>query len=95
MNDEIERASARSGEACPKQIKTLRMTTREASEYLQKAHGLKVAASSLNKARSLGGGPVFLSFGKAVYYEAAALDAWVAAKLSGPRRSTSDTGEAA
>jgi hypothetical protein len=95
MTEEIERASARLAEACSALSKKPRLTTPEASTYLRDVHGLKVSASTLNKARSIGGGPTFLTFGRMVLYESSALDTWVSAKLSAPRRSTSDSGEAA
>jgi predicted DNA-binding transcriptional regulator AlpA len=48
-----------------------------------------ISASTLNKLRVFGGGPVFLKLGRRVAYDIADLDAWLAARR---RRSTSDHG---
>ncbi len=60
----------------------------EASQYLRSTHGVDVAPSTLAKFACTGGGPVFSKFGKHVLYTAAALDAWVAARLSAPTHIT-------
>ncbi|HXP74281.1 MAG TPA: DNA-binding protein [Stellaceae bacterium] len=65
------------------------LSRREASDYL-KSRGLPVAVATLNKLACVGGGPVFQSFGRLPRYRPADLDAWAAARLSKPRRSTSD-----
>jgi predicted DNA-binding transcriptional regulator AlpA len=65
---------------------TSRLKVEDAAAYL----GL--SASTLNKLRVFGGGPVFLKLGRRVAYDVTDLDAWLNAKR---RRSTSDTGEAA
>ena len=62
-----------------------RFNVRDAADYL----GL--SASTLNKLRVFGGGPVFLKLGRRVAYDLADLDAWLKAKR---RRSTSDSSEA-
>jgi hypothetical protein len=51
-----------------------------------------VSASTLNKLRVFGGGPVFIKLGRRVVYDPADLDAWL---TTGRRRSTSDSGQAA
>ena len=51
-----------------------------------------LSASTLNKLRVFGGGPVFLKLGRRVVYDPADLDAWLAERR---RRSTSDSGQAA
>jgi len=61
-----------------------RLRVQEAAEYC----GLSV--SYLDKRRHYGDGPVFLKIGKAVIYDTADLDQWLAGKN---RTSTSDTGE--
>lgn len=66
------------------------LSPREASDYL-KGQGLFVAPRTLNKYRCVGGGPEFVKFGRAVRYSREALDAWRDAKLSPPRRNTSET----
>ena len=56
------------------------------------AHYTGISASTLNKLRVFGGGPVFLKLGRRVAYDVADLDAWLAERR---RRSTSDAGQAA
>lgn len=73
-------------------IPTLRpLSRKEAAEFLAKL-GYPIAASTLAKLASTGGGPKFRKFGqKPLYYEPDLLD-WVAERLSGKKRSTSDPG---
>jgi hypothetical protein len=61
-----------------------------ASKYLHEVHGVDRAASTLAKYAVIGGGPVFQRMGRDPVYTTIALDEWVASKLSGPMRSTSD-----
>jgi hypothetical protein len=61
-----------------------------ASKYLHEVHGVDRAASTLAKYAVIGGGPVFQRMGRDPVYTPIALDEWVASKLSGPMRSTSD-----
>jgi hypothetical protein len=61
----------------------------EAAEYL-KAKGLKTTSNTLQKLATVGGGPVYQIFGSRAVYTPANLDAWAEAKLSAPRRSTSE-----
>jgi hypothetical protein len=70
-----------------------RLRRREASVYLEEVHGLQEAPSTLAKKACLGGGPIFESFGRVPYYRTEMLDSYAEARLSGPRRSTSDPGE--
>lgn len=62
------------------------LRTPEAAQYLG------ISASSLNKYRVFGGGPVFCKVGRSVVYDSADLDTWLA---SCRRTSTSDTGKEA
>ena len=71
-----------------------RLRRREASAYLDEVHGLQEAPTTLAKKACLGGGPVFESFGRVPYYRTESLDSYAEARLSGPRRSTSDRGKA-
>ena len=71
-----------------------RLTRREASEYL-KARGYQVEPTTLAKYASVGGGPIYESFGRRPLYTEAALLEWIASRTTGPRRSTSDGPEAA
>jgi len=66
-----------------------RLTRREAAEFLSE-RGFRVASSTLAKYATVGGGPLFESFGRRPLYKAADLLTWVASKSTGPRRSTSD-----
>jgi hypothetical protein len=57
------------------------------------AERTRLARATLAKLRVTGGGPPFLKLGAKVLYDAADLEAWIAAQ--GKRRSTSDTRAAA
>ena len=59
------------------------LTTEEAARYL------RVSPRTLERYRVTGDGPEFLKVGRLVFYEMAALDAWLERKR---RRSTSDPG---
>jgi hypothetical protein len=61
--------------------------------YLLERHGVAIKATTLAKLAVVGGGPIYELFGRVPFYRPEALDAWVASRLSGPRRSTSDPGE--
>jgi len=60
----------------------------EAAEYCQ-SRGLPVAAATLAKYATVGGGPTFHKFSRFPRYSEEMLDAWIASKLSAPMRSTS------
>jgi hypothetical protein len=66
-----------------------RLSRAEAAAFLSE-RGFRVAYATLNKYASVGGGPIFESFGRRPLYKPADLMAWVAEKTSGPRRSTSE-----
>jgi hypothetical protein len=70
-------------------MSTIYFSRRGASQYLND-RGLQVAVATLAKYATVGGGPEFQSFGRFPRYTQEALDRWAAAKLSAPRRSTSD-----
>jgi hypothetical protein len=73
-------------------MRTSKLLRRKAaSEYLHETYGLDRAPSTLAKLAVLGGGPVFRRIGLVPLYATGDLDKWVASKLSGPMRSTSDT----
>jgi hypothetical protein len=61
-----------------------------ASKYLYDVHGVVRAPSTLAKYAVIGGGPIFQLMGRDPVYTPPSLDEWVASKLSGPMRSTSD-----
>ena len=67
-----------------------RLRRAEAAEYLLEHHGLPVAAKTLAKYATVGGGPKFEKFGHVPLYPTALLDEWAAAKLGLPVASTSE-----
>ena len=62
----------------------------EASQYLENSYGIRRAVSTMAKLAVLGGGPVFRRVGRTPLYAPDDLDAWVAAKLGPPQRTTSE-----
>jgi hypothetical protein len=68
-----------------------RLDRRQAAEFLSD-QGYRTAPATLAKLASIGGGPIFESFGRKPLYRQADLLAWAVARTSGPRRSTSDPG---
>jgi hypothetical protein len=64
---------------------------RAAAQFLTQC-GYPVASATLAKYASVGGGPIFESFGRKALYRESNLLAWAEARTSGPRRSTSDPG---
>ena len=65
------------------------MSRRETSEYCH-SQGLPAAVATLAKYATIGGGPEFQLFGRFPRYTKEAVDAWIASRLSAPRRSTSE-----
>jgi hypothetical protein len=74
----------------PAFMRKQRLRSDEASQYLEVAHGLTVAPRTLDKLRSVGGGPEFQRFGRAILYRRDLLDAWAISRLGKPLRSTSE-----
>lgn len=60
-----------------------------AAEYLTE-RGLRITKGTLGKLATTGGGPTYQRFGHRAVYTSESLDAWAEAKLSAPRRSTSE-----
>ena len=60
-----------------------------ASAYVA-SKGLEFSKNTFAKLATVGGGPEYQIFGGRAYYTEAALDSWIAEKLSAPRRLTSD-----
>ena len=60
----------------------------EAADYLS-SRGLRTSRNTLQKLVTVGGGPLYRRFGKRAVYLQADLDAWIAERLSPPRRSSS------
>lgn len=67
-----------------------RMRRREASEYLQEQHGIRLAHSTLAKLAVVGGGPPFRLDGRFPLYDRDALDIYATQRLGPLRRSTSE-----
>lgn len=66
-----------------------RLTRAEAAEFLSE-RGFRVAYATLNKYATVGGGPVFESFGRRPLYRPEDLLSWVTSKTSRPRSTTSE-----
>jgi hypothetical protein len=64
------------------------LNRKEASSYLHDL-GAPVAVATLAKYATIGGGPTISYFGRFPRYKINDLDAWIASKLSAPRRSRS------
>jgi len=60
-----------------------------AARYITE-RGYPTSPKTLAKFATVGGGPVYRIFGNRAFYDPADLDAWIAEKLSAPRRSTSE-----
>jgi hypothetical protein len=65
------------------------LTRREAAQWLTE-RGFRTAEASLAKAATVGGGPTYRKFGRKPLYYVKDLEAYVAGRLSRPRRSTSE-----
>lgn len=70
-------------------MQTQYLDRRAAADYLTN-RGLKVSWKTLQKYATVGGGPSYQVFGIRAVYLPTALDEWANAKLSAPRRSTSE-----
>ena len=65
------------------------LSRKEAAAYLVE-RGLPYSPNTLQKKATTGGGPAYRVFGNKAVYTPSDLDAWVEAKLTAPRRSTSE-----
>jgi hypothetical protein len=72
----------------PAHLRKPRLRRTEAAEYLLLAHGITVAAATLAKYVSVGGGPAFAKVNRTPLYRREELDRWAAEKL-GEERSSS------
>jgi hypothetical protein len=92
MDTEISRAGPATGELClPSALRAkVRYRSDEASTYLAAVHGLTVAMRTLDKYRSVGGGPRFQKFNRSALYHRDDLDAWALEKLGETKASTSE-----
>jgi hypothetical protein len=62
----------------------------EAAEYVLERWGAPCSAKWLAKLAVVGGGPQFRKIGRFPVYSRADLDAWIEARITAPRYSTSD-----
>lgn len=85
MHDETVRA----GDVATAQYPSRFFRRRAAAQYLLDTYQFG-AYRTLSKAAVTGDGPEFHKAGKVVLYTREALDRWALAKISGPKRSTSD-----
>lgn len=94
MEHELQPASAGTPPAnLPSALRAkVRYRSDEAAVYLATVHGLTVAMRTLDKYRSVGGGPRFQKFNRSALYRRDDLDAWALEKLGTTKASTSDTG---
>lgn len=63
----------------------------DAAKYLGDVHGIQIAAATLAKLASIGGGPAITYFSKVPLYALSDLDAWALSKLHAPIWSTAET----
>jgi hypothetical protein len=70
-----------------------RLDRKQSAQFLTE-RGYRTAPATLAKLACIGGGPAFESFGRRPLYRESDLLAWVQARTTGPRRSTSDPGTA-
>ena len=67
----------------------IRLDTRQAASYLTEL-GYRIAPTTLNKLRCVGGGPEFEKFGRRPLYSESSLLEWVQERTTDSLRSTSD-----
>jgi hypothetical protein len=90
MTDQIKPASAGTPSAClPSALRKPRLRRWEAADYLKMVHGIEIAAATLAKWASVGGGPVYQKVNRTPLYPTVELDRWAADKLGAAVRSTS------
>jgi hypothetical protein len=85
---------------CPRQLevppsdtraeKYVPLLGRQAAAHFLTERGFPTAKRTLEKLASAGGGPVYRVFGRRVIYRASDLLEWAEARLSPPRRHTSE-----
>lgn len=78
------------GLTLPPDLRKPRLRRDEASRYLELAHGIILAPSTLATMATRGGGPAYQKVNRTPLYPRATLDAWAAEKLGPLRASTSE-----
>jgi len=90
MTEEFKPAIAGTPELClPSALRKPRLRRWEAADYLRIVHGIEIAAATLAKWASIGGGPAYQKVNRTPLYPRDELDAWAAEKLGEPIRNTS------
>ncbi|MEG8220118.1 hypothetical protein OSJ57_05710 [Sphingomonas sp. HH69] len=90
MTEEFKPALAGTPELClPPALRKPRLRRWEAADYLRIVHGIEIAAATLAKWASIGGGPAYQKVNRTPLYPRDELDAWAAEKLGDPIRNTS------
>ena len=74
----------------PSHLRKPRLRRWEAAEYLELAHGIKIAPATLAKWVTTGGGPAFQAVNRTPLYPTVELDRWATEKLGGLRSSSSE-----
>lgn len=74
----------------PLHLRKPRLRRWEATEYLDHVYGLRIAASTLAKMVTTGGGPAFNRGGRVPLYPREELDRWATQRLGRLVRSSSD-----
>lgn len=74
----------------PPALRKPRLRRWEAADYLRLVHGIEVAAATLAKWASVGGGPAYQKVNRTPVYPKVSLDAWAAEKLGAPIRNTAN-----
>lgn len=64
----------------------------DAALHVRETWGVPCSAKWLAKLAVIGGGPVYRKAGRTPIYAISDLDLWAEARISAPRRSTSDVG---
>lgn len=62
----------------------------EAADFIRLRYGFPCSCQYLAKLAVIGGGPIFRKAGRTPIYAPTDLDAWAAARIGAPQRSTSE-----
>lgn len=89
-NQDMQGGPATPEPCLPPNLRKPRLRRFELPEYLRIRFGLTIAATTLAKYASIGGGPPFNVAVRTPLYPVDALDAWAEARLGKLRRSTSE-----
>lgn len=90
MIEQTAPAAKQEGDSLPGKLRKPRLRRDEASQYLEMAHGIVLAPSTLATMATRGGGPAFQKLNRTPLYPRSSLDQWAVEKLGPLRLSTSD-----